>query len=299
MQRRLLFFINPVSGARSKLSLENKIIARCEKENAWFRILFTSAEGDYYFLPDKICEDRVSDVVICGGDGSVAPIVSALLNTTVRVGIVPLGSGNGLARTAGIPYNVDKALRILFTGKGRRVDAFFVNGRLGCQITGLGFDAFIAQEFARKRKRGLSTYTKLAVQHFFGAKAYRFTVTFEDATQRLEAFIVCISNANQFGNNLKIAPRASLTDGLLDVVVLKKTTKAAILASFVNHLLFARKSNPHTGENAKNIIYFNAAKLAVINHDLAPIHVDGDPVEAVERLQIEVLPSAYELIYPF
>lgn len=299
MERKILFFINPVSGTRNKLSLEKTIINHCEKNFAAFEILFTSKDGDYAFLKEKTEKEFITDIVICGGDGSIGPIVSHLLDVKVNIGIVPLGSGNGLARSAGIPNSIDKALEIIFYGTPKFVDAFTVNKRLGCQIVGLGFDAFIAQEFARARKRGLSTYTKLAIKHFFKAKSYNFEFDINGNRESVEAFIFCVSNANQFGNNLKIAPKASLNDGLLDVVIVKKTTKLNVLISFVQHVLFGTK-NPKsiTVSAKKNLEYFNAQNIRIINKSNAPVHIDGDPLEVEKEYTIEILPSAYKLIQP-
>lgn len=299
MQRKIVFFINPISGARSKHDLEQKIISKCEKENTPFELLFTNAEGDYHFLPEKIIKENITDVVICGGDGSLAPIISFLLDSSVNVGIIPLGSGNGLARTAGIPYHVDKAIDIIFSGKAHPVDAFKVNERIGCQITGLGFDAYVAAEFAKERKRGLTTYTKLAVKHFFGARPYSFSLSCDGNPLDTKAFIVCVSNANQFGNNLKIAPRASLQDGKLDVVILNKTSKVQILASFVNHLLFTKTPDQKEWKETKRkISYFHCQKVTIQNKDNAPVHIDGDPMEPVKELEIKILPEAFKLIHP-
>ncbi len=298
-KRKIIFFINPISGARSKISLEKTIVEACEKERVSFEILFTSKEGDYSFLGEKILAENITDIVICGGDGSVAPIITHLLNISVNVGIIPLGSGNGLARTARIPYSVPKAIKIIFRGTPKPVDAFMVNDRLGCQIAGWGFDAFIAQEFARERKRGLSTYTKLAVKHFFKARPFPFEIESQGITIRTDAFILCVSNANQFGNNVRIAPRASLSDGLLDLVILKKTTKMRILSAFVNHLLFAKKSEPSTQRpSRRKVQYFNSKRVTIKNIGYAPMHIDGDPVEAASEYVIEVLPNAYKLIQP-
>lgn len=299
MRRKLLFFVNPISGGRSKARLLENIAARCRKENAAFEILETNKEGNYDFLPGKIKNEQVTDVIICGGDGSIRSIVSFLLATHVNVGIIPLGSGNGLARTALIPYSIPKALNTIFYGQAAFVDAFYVNGKLGCQITGLGFDAFIAAEFAKERKRGLKTYTKLAIKHFFRTKPYDFTVEWGDEHLHLKAFILCTSNANQFGNNMKIAPKALLNDGKLDVVVLKKTSKLNILVSFVNHLLFGQKTpEGQIQKNAGNIAYFNVSKIKIINHQMAPVHIDGDPYPTEKEFIIEVLPNAFKLIQP-
>ncbi len=299
MKRNLVFFINPISGARSKHALEEKIASKCEKEQASWQILFTNKEGEYSFLKEKIRTEEISDVVICGGDGSVGPIVSALLGVDVNVGIIPMGSGNGLARTAGISYHTNKALDIVFQGIAKPVDAFTVNGRLGCQITGLGFDAYIAKLFSEERKRGLSTYTKLAVRNFFKARPYQFELSHDGLPGiQTKAFIICVSNANQFGNNLKIAPQASLHDGLLDVVILRKTSKMQILVSFVNHLLFAKKMKDMGEAGRKRILYFNSRKVIIKNIELAPIHIDGDPAEAKQEYVISIVPAAFRLIHP-
>lgn len=299
MERKIVFFINPISGTRDKMALEKQIIAHCERHFTTFEILFTSKDGDYSFLKEKIVKEEITDIVICGGDGSVGPVVSSLIDMPVNVGIIPLGSGNGLARSAGIPNSVDKALAIIFTGIPRCIDAFTVNNRLGCQITGFGFDAFVAGEFSKERKRGLATYTKLAIKHFFKAKPYHFEFEIENKTEKAEAFIFCISNANQFGNNVKIAPQASLNDGMLDVVILKKTTKINILISFVQHVLFSKKNiKPDRVSRQNNIEYFNAAKVRLINKNLAPVHIDGDPLQPEKEYLIQILPSAYKLIHP-
>ncbi|MCO6496627.1 MAG: YegS/Rv2252/BmrU family lipid kinase [Chitinophagaceae bacterium] len=299
MNRRLLFFINPISGGKSKEKLEQTIADYCKNKGAYHEIVHTNIEGDYYYLPGKIKEEKISDVVICGGDGSIHSVVAFLLNTNVNIGVIPMGSGNGLARTARIPYAPLKALDVIFKGQARFVDAFRVNGILGCQITGLGFDGLIAAEFAKERKRGLPTYTKLAIKHFFGAKPFDFSVEWNDERFQLKAFILCVSNANQFGNNLKIAPKALLNDGRLDVVVLKKTSKISLLTSFVNHLLFGKKTDEEeVRKNIRNIAYFNVSKIRITNHEMAPFHIDGEPFLPEKEYVIEVVPNAYKLIQP-
>ncbi len=299
MIRKILFFINPVSGTKSKLQLEKTILKKCSEKNIDFEILFTSADGDYEFLSDKIEKDFITDIVICGGDGSIGPIVSPLLNTKIHIGIIPLGSGNGLAKTAGIPKSIDKAFEIIFKGKAACVDAFLINNKLSCHVCGLGFDALVAHEFSKQKTRGLSSYTKQAIKNFFSAKTYSFVIESDGEVFNLEAFLICIANSNQFGNNLKIAPKASLTDGLLDIVVLKKTSKPVIVFSFVKQILFGKiKSINAKDFHKKNILYFQTNKIKIKNPQLALLHIDGDPVATSKEFSIEILPSAYRLIQP-
>ena len=299
MSRKILFFINPVSGGGNKLYLEKKILKKCAENNVSFEILFTSAEGNYDFLREKIKEDFITDIVICGGDGSIRPIVSHILNIDVNIGLLPLGSGNGLARSAGIPSNIDKAFQIIFTGQPSITDAFLINKKLSCHVSGLGFDALVAHEFSKQKKRGLSSYTKEAIKNFFAAKTYSFKIESNEEIFTTDAFLICVANSNQFGNNFKIAPKASLCDGLLDIVILKKTSKPQIVISFVKQILYGKvRQINEKNFHQKNVLYFQTRKLKIENPNDAPFHIDGDPAETFEEFFIEVLPAAYKLIVP-
>jgi diacylglycerol kinase (ATP) len=299
MSRKILFFINPISGTKSKLLLEKKIIKKCGDNNIAFEILFTSSDGNYEFLKDKIAKELITDIVICGGDGSLSPIISYLLKIEINIGILPLGSGNGLARTAGIPKSLDKAFDIIFKGKASYVDAFLINGRVSCHVCGLGFDAKVAHEFSKKRTRGLSTYTKETFKNFFSAQTYFFSIEVEDSLFNVDAFLICIANSNQFGNNFKIAPQASLCDGLLDIVIVKKTNKFRVVLSFVKQILAGKTGNLNEkGARKKSLLYFQTNKIKITNPQLAPLHIDGDPAPTVKEFSIEIIPSAYRLLQP-
>lgn len=297
MSRKILFFINPVSGTKSKKQLENRIISRCSERNISFEILFTSVEGDYRFLKDKITKEGITDVVICGGDGSLSPVITHLLRTEVNIGILPLGSGNGLARAAGIPGSLSRAFDIIFNGKAGWVDAILINNQLSCQLCGLGFDAQVALDFSKGKTRGLNTYIKHALKNFISTKTWKFEIEIEGTVFKEDAFCVCIANSNQFGNNFTIAPKASLNDGLLDLIVVKKTSKPIVLFEIVKQVLSGKiKSINEKGLEKQNVLYFQASQLKIKNLSKAPLHIDGDPTAAAEEFFIEVLPSAYRLI---
>lgn len=299
MSRKILFFINPISGVKTKINLEEKIIAKCEEKDISFIILFTSKDGNYDFLHDKIKNENITDIAICGGDGSIAPIVSSILNVPVNIGIVPLGSGNGLARTAGIPKSVDKAIDVILKENAAYTDVFLINNKISTHVCGLGFDAKVAHDFSKQKKRGLHGYTRIALKNFFAAKTFPFIIHAEKNEFEIDAFFICIANSNQFGNNFKIAPQASICDGLLDIVILKKTTKPQIVISFIKQLISGKiKRFSEKDFHKKNILYFQTKKLKIKNPELAPLHVDGDPAETFEEFSIEILPAAYKLIHP-
>lgn len=154
MQRRFLFFYNPISGTKSKTQLLNTIKKRCEAESAVYEITSTNAAGDYNFLKEKITDEKITDIVVCGGDGTVNQVAAALLNVSVNIGIIPMGSGNGLALAAGIPKTASKALDVIFNGKATEVDGFYINQYFSCMLCGLGFDAKVAHDFAKQEKEG-------------------------------------------------------------------------------------------------------------------------------------------------
>ena len=299
MSRKILFFINPISGTKNKLHLEEKIIKKCEEKNVSFEILFTSKEGDYDFLYEKIRKENITEIAICGGDGSVTPIVSAILKLPVNIGIIPLGSGNGLARTAGIPKSVDKAIDVFLAGNAIATDAFLINNKLSTHVCGLGFDAKVAHDFSIAKNRGLNSYTKIALKNFRNARTYPFIIEADGKNFETEAFLIAIANSNQFGNNFKVAPKASICDGLLDIVVVKKTSKAQAVLSFVKQILIGNVTSVHSKNFRKNnILYFQTDKIKIENPRFAPLHIDGDPAESFKEFSIEILPAAFRLIHP-
>jgi diacylglycerol kinase (ATP) len=297
--RKILFLINPISGTRSKLHLEKKIIKKCQDNNISFEILFTAEDGNYLFLREKITQDNITDVVICGGDGTLSPVISSILNIKVNIGIIPTGSGNGLAFTAKIPRSADKALEIIFNGKTSCVDTFLINGKLSCMLCGIGLDAQVAYDFSLQKKRGLSTYIKQTFKNFLSASPYHFELNVQGKQFQVDAFFISIANSNQFGNNFTIAPEASLSDGLLDIIIVKKMSKPRIIWSVFKQMktgkiLKFEEKNFHN----RNILYFQTDSLQIINDEMAPLHIDGDHAPTAKKFDIEILPSAFTLIRP-
>lgn len=299
MTRKILFFINPVSGTRSKIQLEKKIAKKCLEKNIGYEFLFTAEDGNYSFLREKIGRDEITDIVICGGDGSISPVTASVLNLKVNIGIIPLGSGNGLALTAKIPRSVNKALEIIFTGKASSIDAFLINGKLSCMLCGIGLDAQVAYDFSLQKKRGLSTYIRQSFKNFLSASPYPFELKIKKTNFHVDAFFICIANSNQFGNNFTIAPEASLSDGLLDIIVVKKMSKLRILWSVIKQMKAGKiRSYEEKKFHTKGILYFQTDTIKIINPRLAPLHIDGDRAQTYKEFNIEILPAAFRLIQP-
>ncbi|GAO42132.1 diacylglycerol/lipid kinase family protein [Flavihumibacter petaseus] len=295
--RKIIFLINPISGTRNKTDLRKLVLDEALKHGVAAIVLPTVASGDYAFVASRIEEEGFTDVVICGGDGSVNQVVNALRHTGVHFGIIPLGSGNGLAYSANIPKSTPKAIELIFTGKARKTDAYLINDRFACMLVGLGFDAKVAHDFAQQPGRGLLTYTQQSLKNYFTARTWHFEIVVNDHVIQTDAFFISIANSNQFGNQFTIAPKASLNDGLLDIVLVPRMNKAILPFALIQQVNSGKLKPP--AEDAPNTIqYFQAAKLQLRNPDLAPMHIDGEPVETEAFLQINILPRCFSLIQP-
>jgi len=226
-------------------------------------------------------------------------VVASLKGTKVNIGIIPMGSGNGLAFAAKIPKQPSRALEIIFKGNTCPADAFLINDQFSCMLCGIGFDALVAHEFAKQKRRGLQTYIKVSAINFFKAKPYLFEIKLKDKSFRTEAFFISIANSNQFGNNFTIAPQASLGDGLLDIVIVKKMSKFMLPFSMISQVTgvnAVQHANDYT--NNKNIIYLQTDALTITNLQLAPLHVDGDPSETSDEFKINIIKGCFRLLQP-
>lgn len=295
MSRKFIFLMNPIAGTGNKSKIRKIIERKMAERNAGYEILPTNAGGDYSHLRSHIAAG-VQDIIVAGGDGTLNAVVKDLRDTGVNFGLIPLGSGNGLALTAGISKNTATAIDQLFTCTASPVDAFMINNRFSCMLSGLGFDAQIAHDFAKQPTRGLMTYVKQTFNNFFKAKPYRFNISTTDNTFDTEAFFISIANSNQFGNQFTIAPGASLTDGKLDIVVVQKMNKLQMLLSVLHQVIHGEvKDRPRKKDH---VIYFQTDALTITNTGNAPLHIDGDPVETAPVFDIRVIPGAFRLIRP-
>lgn len=299
MERNLLYLLNPISGTKKKLTLKSTIEKLTKEKGFSFQIEPTRKDGDYSYLPDKINQEKITDVVICGGDGSVSTVTAYLLSTHVSIGIIPTGSGNGLALAAGIPYSTQRALDIVFKGHASYVDGFYINNRFSCMMCGVGNDAQVAHDFASAKVRGLKTYLRISAWRYIRSKAYSFTIRVKETEITVAAFFITIANSNQFGNNVTIAPKASLSDGLLDIIVVKRMNKLILPFALLYQIAGRNKVTEMSAyRNSRHIIYFQAKELVIINPDKAPLHIDGEPQPVAERIEIRVLPNAFRLLQP-
>jgi len=299
MVRKIVYILNPISGTKKKEKVKNLIIRKTRAEGIEFKIIPSRADGLYDDLRGMIKKEMITDVVICGGDGTLNAVANALQGVHVNIGIIPVGSGNSLAFAARIPKQITRALDIIFNGNASPVDAFHINEKFSCALCGIGFDAEVAHEFAKQKTRGLQTYLRISTMKFFKSKPYPFEIKLNDRIIKTDAYFISIANSNQFGNNVTIAPRASMSDGLLDVVIVRKMNKMILPFSVLlqvagnNRLMQAVEFFEE-----KNIIYVQTDKISIRNPEHAPMHIDGEPTDTSAEFKIGIIPHCFKLIQP-
>ncbi len=299
MERKIVYLVNPISGTARKDGIKKLIDRETTAQGIPFEITDTNANGNYEWLKEKIISERFTDVVIIGGDGTVNQVTKALQRVPVKFGIIPVGSGNGLALAAGIPAKPQQALALIFSGKSSFVDAFMVNDQYSCMLSGIGFDAQVAYDFSTKASRGLFTYAQQSIINYFKAHPYQFEIVLDNFSFFAEAFFISIANSNQFGNNFTIAPQASLNDGLLDIVIAQKMNKAKLPFAILRQIRGNNKLQQLVEDmSKKDILYFQTSALTIRNLKHPPLHIDGEPREKAEEFSIRLLKNCFRLIQP-
>ncbi|HSC54547.1 MAG TPA: YegS/Rv2252/BmrU family lipid kinase [Phnomibacter sp.] len=299
MKRRYFFVINPKAGTRSKDELENFLQEEATKDGVEFHVYHTAKSTNPYLLQHSAEEFAATDVIACGGDGTVNLVAAAVRHTTMNLGIMPVGSGNGLGRAANIPLKPSQAMDIIRKGKVVKADSFSVNRHFACMLSGIGLDAAVAERFAQSTTRGLMTYTTQTLIEFFKAHPYQFQICIDDFSFYTDAFFISVANSNQFGNNVTIAPLASINDGLLDIIVVQKMSKAGLPFALLRQMRGNNKlKDLATSVGKQHILYYQAKSVHVKNLNLAPLHIDGDPVQTDESLSFAIDQSSINLLVP-
>lgn len=286
--------MNPISGTGNKAGLKAMITLSLEQWSVPFEFMDTDPTGVYTELREKIKGEGVRRIVIIGGDGTVSSVAGAVSDLPVEISILPAGSGNGLARAAQIPTDPIEALDLAVHGRAIPIDAFTINDHFSCMLSGIGFDAQVAHDFARMKTRGLWTYARISAANFFDATEYPFTLVVDGKEIHTEAYFISIANGNQFGNNFTIAPQAQLNDGMLDIIIVQKMNKMQVLLSVFYQMKYGTVQ--HEAREKEGILYLQASEISIYNPMLAPLHVDGDPVETAKQVKVHLLPGALQLV---
>ena len=219
--RRFAFIINPKAGNNKKEKFVSHLESLASELNFDYKLFFTEYAGHATLLSKKFAKE-FDAVVAVGGDGSVNEVASGLLGSESSLGIIAMGSGNGIARHLKIPMNPKSALRVLAKAEPTEMDVWSVGGELFFMLCGLGFDAHIANKISKVKSRGPLAYIKLVIKEFFKFKPQKIEITWDEGSYKGLPFLTNFANGSQFGNEVKIAPKASVKDGYLDLGIIEK-----------------------------------------------------------------------------
>lgn len=288
MNARTLLIINPRSGTRSRSGLAEAVHAVFGHTAD---IAFTEYPGHATDLARGAAASGYGKVVAVGGDGTVNETANGLLGTGVPMAIVPFGSGNGLARHLRIPMRRDEALAVARDGDTLAIDCGEVGDRRFFCTMGLGFDAEVSREFANSRKRGFLTYSRIAVGNFLHYVPQTYRIDVDGRTYEYKAFIVAVCNASQYGNNAFIAPRASMSDGLLDVTVVERGNLGSLATAGVR--LFT-----HQIDRCHIVHCLRGSRVRIARDTSGPGHIDGEALTLPAELDIRCLQGVLRVVVP-
>lgn len=290
MKKKILFIINPISGGKSKQHLPAIIEQALDHQQFDFHFCFTKYVGHARELAAQAIDGDTDVVVAVGGDGTINEIASVLAGTSKVMGILPMGSGNGLGTSLNLPFDPAKAVAVINRFKTLTMDSATLNGHPFFNVSGIGFDAQISARFARDKTRGLWGYVRNTFAEIMSYKPEWYTLTIDGKVLKRRAFMISLANSSQYGNNAHIAPEASLTDGLLDFCVIKPFP--LYIFPVLAYRLFSK-----TAHRSHYIEIFKAREIRVERDTPGAVHLDGEPQELGTCLDILLKPATLHVIY--
>ncbi|MBA3828133.1 MAG: diacylglycerol kinase family lipid kinase [Taibaiella sp.] len=290
-KKHLVFIVNPNSGVDRQKEIQKSIDEHLDQHTYTYEIVHTGYAKHGIELARAAAKEGAYAVVAVGGDGSVNDIAKGLAGTETALAIIPKGSGNGMARTIGIPLNTNEAIAIINKGNMIKMDVGYANDHLFVSNAGVAFDALISKKFSKSKRRGFAVYSWLVTKYMWLYKERTFDITIDGQQLARRAFIVNVANMQQFGYNFKIAPSASWTDGMLDVVIIRRFPK------ILGGLLVARAMNG-TITKSPYVEHYLAKTVTLTNPLLKLMQTDGDAHECTDRIEFRVAEGVQKVIVP-
>lgn len=289
MKKKAVFVINLNSGTSSKAAIPGLIENTIDKEKFDYEIVVTQYAGHASEIASRAKDEGKDIVVAVGGDGTVNEVARAIVHSCTALGIIPCGSGNGLARHLLLPMNVKKAIEVLNECEIRALDYGIINGYPFFCTCGMGFDAFVSQKFAEAGKRGPITYVENVLREGLKYQPETYILQDENGTIKYKAFLISCANASQYGNNAYIAPQASMSDGLMDVIIMEPFD--VFEAPQISIDMFNK-----TLDKSSKIKTFKCRKLHIHRSKPGAIHYDGDPAMTGEDIDVELVPNGINIV---
>ncbi|WP_281644914.1 diacylglycerol/lipid kinase family protein [Bacteroides zoogleoformans] len=290
-KKKIVFIINPISGAQNKEVILKWVSEKLDKEKYVQEVLYTERAGHAVEIAAQKVKEKVHAVVAIGGDGTINEIARSLVHSQTALGIIPCGSGNGLARHLQIPMEPKKAIEVINEGVMEVIDYGKINEVPFFCTCGVGFDAFVSLQFSKAGKRGPLTYLEKTLLESLKYRPETYELEMDGSTLRYKAFLIACGNASQYGNNAYITPQAALNDGLLDVTILEPFTVLDVPS--LSFQLFNKTINQNS-----RIKTFRCQALRIHRSKPGVVHFDGDPMMTGENIDVKIVKKGLQVIVP-
>lgn len=290
-KRKYLTIINPNSGTSRKTSIPELAYNILSENGSELYFVYTNEQGHVAQIIDDVATQGFDVVIGVGGDGTINEVADAVRPTDMTMGIIPMGSGNGLARSLDIPMDPEAALEVIRKGYIKRIDCCEANGVPFFVTFGVGFDAQVTASYDQKSFRGPLSYVLSTVDQFIKHKSSLYRLHLNGEMIEQKAFLVTCANADQYGNNAIIAPEAELDDGLFDVVVIRNMSLLKAPQVAIN--LFTKNIN----ESASIDIY-RTDHLIIEREEADYAQVDGELLELGRRIEITIQKQQLPILVP-
>lgn len=290
-RKHLVFIVNPKSGVEREKAIQRAIDNRLDTEAYSYEIQHTEYAKHGTELARNAAANNAFAVVAVGGDGSVNDIVSGLLGTETSLGIIPKGSGNGMARAMQIPLKEEEAIDVINKGNTIKMDIGYANDRPFISNAGVAFDALISRKFAKSTRRGFAMYSWLVTKYMWTYNEWNWDITIDGKHLKEKAFIVCVANGTQFGYNFQIAPDANWTDGLFDLIIIKKFPKILSAAIVVRAMTGTITDSPY-------VKHYRGKDIIISHPELKLMQTDGDAHQCTNKIHFKMMPSVQKVIVP-
>jgi YegS/Rv2252/BmrU family lipid kinase len=289
--KKIYVIINPISGVNSKEQLPSLLDQYFLPDKYEKEVFYTAYHGHAVEYARHAVEHQADYVIAVGGDGTVNEVAKTLIHSPVTLGIIPMGSGNGLARDLRLPMDVRKAMEVIVEGHITSIDYCKANEHIFFCTCGVGFDALVSERFAEEKHRGALTYMKNVITEYLKFQPETYQITFEDKVLRKNAFLVTCANTSQYGNNAFIAPQANMSDGLMDIAILSPITPLDVAPLVVQ--LFTKQIT----KNSK-IHHYKSRKVTLKRKKPGVMHIDGEPIYMGETISIETYRQSLQVLVP-
>ena len=290
MKHKIVFILNPHSGTTKKAGIPRLIERHLNADLFDYSIVYTEYCGHAVDLAREAAENGAEVVVAVGGDGTVNEVGRGLIGTSTAMAIVPCGSGNGLARHLMLPTNIARAIKIINHLEIHALDYCTINDQPFFCTCGMGFDAFISVKFAESGKRGPMTYLENILREGLRYKPSVYTIEDETGTTKTyKAYLLSCANASQYGNNAYIAPQASMSDGMMDIIIMEPFD--LLDAPGVSFDMMNKTLN-----KSSKIKTFRSRQIVVHRPEPGPVHFDGDPAMMGTDITVRVVERGINIV---